>query len=49
MSLRVERSETKQLQGLEGYLHSITWFGLFVPTYLDNYLGVFKFYESIAT
>ena len=45
MSLRVERSpevfpkgsETKQSQGMEGYLHSVTWFGLFVPTYLVDF------------
>ncbi len=34
MSLRVERSETKQSQGFNAYLHSVTWLGLFVPTYL---------------
>ena len=36
MSLRVERSETKQSQGFNTYLHSVTWLGLFVPTYLDQ-------------
>ncbi|GEM_PF-6750214 len=35
MSLRGSLRETKQSQGIEVCLHSVTWFGLFVPTYLQ--------------
>ena len=34
MSLRVERSGTKQSQGFEFHLQSVTCLGLIVPTYL---------------